>query len=205
MTSRILSFLAGAALVATLAYTVPAAWAQTNPGAPGACPNGVACQNSGQMVGRMGSGEPMRQHNGANMPANRMGGQAQGMSGGLIGAAADKLDMTNQAVLAELQSGKTIADLADSKGIDVNTIIDAFVAPQSARLDALVASGAVTQQQAADAKASMRTHITVLVNSPMDSWVTQAHEPLMGARPANAGQGQPGQPGMMRGTRWNNQ
>lgn len=197
MTSRILSFLAGAAVVAALVYAVPAVTAQTN---PGTCPGGVACPAGGQMNAGMGRGH--------------MGG-AQDMSSGLIGVAADKLGMTRQALLSELQNGKTIADLALAQGVKTDAIVEAFVAPHIARFDALVKSGAITQKQADDARESMRTHIVVLINSPIDSWVRQAHDPLLGAAVrqgpqtqagAGRGQSQPSQldttqPGS-RGPRW---
>lgn len=128
--------------------------------------------------------------------------QGQSNNNGLIGVAADTLGMTRQALLIELQNGKTIEDVAIAKHVDPLTIVDAFVAPQFARIDALVQSGVITQKQADDAKASMRTHITVLVSSPIDSWVRQAHDPLIGQRPNNAGQGPNAQPGG-RGSCWN--
>lgn len=188
MTSRILSFIAGAALVATLVYMAPAAMAQTQPGAPGTCPNSAACQQGQMMPGHM-----------SGRQAQPMAGQrGQGMSGGLIGVAADKLGITRQDLLVELQGGKTIADIAKAKGVDVTVIVNAFVSSQSVRLDTLVQNGAITQAQADDAKESMRTHITVLVNSPLESWVRQAHEPMVDNRPANAGQGMM-MPGMARG------
>ncbi|NWG20181.1 MAG: hypothetical protein HXY39_07605 [Chloroflexi bacterium] len=174
MTSRILSFLAGAAVVAALAYAVPAVTAQTN---PGICPGGIACPAGGQTN--------------ASMAMGHMGG-AQDMSGGLIGVAADKLGMTRQALLLELQNGKTIADLALARGVPTDAIVDAFVAPHLARFDALIKSGAITQKQADDARDSMRTHIVVLINSPMDSWVRQAHDPLLGAAVRQGPQAQAG-------------
>lgn len=175
MTSRMLAWLIGALTIAALVFTIPTVTAQTG---TGACLPGGVCPTGTPLALRSGGGA-----------------QIQGRDGGLIGVAADTLGMTRQALLSELYDGKTIADVALAKGIDPLKIVDAFVAPQFARIDALVKSGAITQKQADDAKASMRTHITVLVNSPVDSWVRQAHDPLIGQRPNGAGQGPTAQPG----------
>lgn len=181
MTSRILAWFIGALAIATLVFTIPTVAAQNG---PGTCPSGGVCPTGTPLALRSGGGAQM-----------------QGRNGGLIGVAADTLGITRQALLSELSTGSTIADVALAKGVDPLTIVNAFVAPQFARIDALVKSGAITQKQADDAKASMRTHITVLVSSPIDSWVRQAHDPLVGQRPNGAGQGPTAQPGG-RGPRW---
>ena len=141
-------------------FGIPTVAAQNSPASPGNCPFGGVCP----------TGTPLALRTGGSMPT-------QGRNGGLIGVAADVLDMLRQDLLVELQSGKTIADVAQAKKVDPLKIVDAFVAPQFARIDALVKSGVITQQQADEAKTSMRTHITVLVSSPIDSWVRQAHDP----------------------------
>lgn len=183
MTSRIFLFIAGAFAIGTLMFGVPTIAAQNGPGSPGNCPFGGVCPTDTPPALRSGGGMRMQGHN-----------------GGLIGVAADVLDMSRQDLLVELQSGKTIADIAATKRVDPLNIVEAFVAPQFARIDALVKSGVITRQQADDAKTSMRTHITVLVSSPIDSWVRQAHDPIIGQRPARA---EPTtQPGG-RGLRWN--
>ncbi|MGQ9548675.1 MAG: hypothetical protein ACUVSY_11335 [Roseiflexus sp.] len=183
MTSRIFTFIIGAFTAGVLIFGAPIVAAQNGFGSPGNCPLGGVCPAGTPMARRTGGGMPM-----------------QGRNGGLIGVAAEMLNMTRQDLLVELQSGKTIADVAFAKGVDPLKIVDSFVAPQFARIDALVKSGAITQQQADDAKASMRTHITVLISSPIDSWVRQAHDPIIGQRPARA---EPTtQPGG-RGLRWN--
>ncbi len=181
MTSRMLAWVTGALTVAALVFTIPTVAAQSG---AGACVPGAVCPTGTPLALRSGSGAQM-----------------QGRDGGLIGVAADTLGITRQALLNELYNGATIADVALAKGVDPLKIVDAFVAPQFARIDALVKSGVITQKQADDAKMSMRTHITVLVSSPIDSWVRQAHDPLIGQRPNNAGQGPTAQPGG-RGPRW---
>ena len=52
----------------------------------------------------------------------------EGRHADLIEAAADVLGMTADELRTELESGKTIADVAGEKGVDLQTVIDAVVA-----------------------------------------------------------------------------
>ena len=52
-----------------------------------------------------------------------------------LDAAAKVLGMTPQALRTELRSGKSIADVAKEKGVDVQKVIDAIVAQAKARLE----------------------------------------------------------------------
>jgi hypothetical protein len=91
------------------------------------------------------------------------GGKGFGMMGGrgmrgpmgmgfggdnLYSIAADKLGMKLTELLTELQNGKSIADVAKDKGVDTQTIIDAYVAQAKETLDKSVADGNITQKQA---------------------------------------------------------
>jgi hypothetical protein len=176
-----LAWFIGVLTVAAIIFIAPTVAAQQG---PGTCPSGGVCP----------TGTPLALRSGGGM-------QMQGRDNGLIGVAADTLGLTRQTLLNELSNGKTIADVARAKGVDPLKIVNAFVAPQFARIDALVKSRTITQKQADDAKESMRTHITVLVSSPIDTWVRQAHDPLIGQRPDSAGQRPTAQPGG-RGPRW---
>ncbi len=92
---------------------------------------------------------------------------AQGMWGGqggndnsLIAVAADALGMEQADLVAELQSGKTIAQLAEAKGVALDTIVDAFIKNHADWLATRVASGAITQESADAMLALMKTHVT---------------------------------------------
>jgi hypothetical protein len=113
MTSRIFMFIVGALAVGALMFGIPTVAAQNSPASPGNCPFGGVCP----------TGTPLALRTGGSMPT-------QGRNGGLIGVAADVLDMLRQDLLVELQSGKTIADVAQAKKVDPLKIVDAFVAPQ---------------------------------------------------------------------------
>jgi hypothetical protein len=109
--------------------------------------NGMLGFGPGMMGGR-GAGRGM------------MGGGYGPMMGGsansLVAVAAEKLDMTVADVQAQLQAGKTIAALAEEKGIDVQTIVDAFLAQRQEWLTQAVAEGRLTQAQADQMMENMR-------------------------------------------------
>lgn len=69
-------------------------------------------------------------------------------NGSLIQAAADKLAMTVQDLMTQLNSGKTIADVAKDKGVDTQVIVDAYLAQVKSSLDQAVANGKITQKMA---------------------------------------------------------
>lgn len=87
-------------------------------------------------------------------PGFRMRGMGKGFGGfdrgvdNLISIAADKLGMSLTDLLTELQDGKSIADLADEKGVDTQEIVDAYLAELKADLDEAVDDGKITQKQA---------------------------------------------------------
>jgi hypothetical protein len=94
--------------------------------------------------------------------------RGQGMGGGHdrpgLDAAATALGMTVDELRTQLESGTSIAEIATTKSIDVNTIIDALVAEAKTHLDQAVADGKVTQDEATKRLDDMRTRITAMVN-----------------------------------------
>lgn len=77
---------------------------------------------------------------------------------GLLGIDADTLR-------SDLRDGKTIAQIAGEHGVDVQTVIDSFVAETKSHLDLAVQNGRLTQDEA-DAKLAEATErITDFVNN----------------------------------------
>jgi polyhydroxyalkanoate synthesis regulator phasin len=72
------------------------------------------------------------------------------MGGGdsLVSIAADKLGMSLTDLLTELENDKSIADVAEEKGVDTQVIIDAYLTQVKEKLDGAVAEGNMTQKQA---------------------------------------------------------
>ena len=114
--------------------------------------------------------------NGSGMMFGRGGMGADDL---LIAVAADKLGMTQQALVAQLQNN-TIAQIAKDQGVGINTIVDAFVTPRAERMHAAVAAGYLTQAQADQMLATMKAQVTARLSQP---WTAQGYGPGMGYGP----------------------
>jgi hypothetical protein len=98
----------------------------------------------------------------AARPAGGPGGP--GGRGPGLDAAAKALGIDASELRTDLQSGKTIADVAKAKGVDVQTVIDALVKEMQSHLADAVSSGRLTQAQADEMKAHATERATALVN-----------------------------------------
>jgi len=89
----------------------------------------------------------------------RRGGMERGLMGphmgfmghgetSLVGIAAEKLDMSVEDLFAELKDDKSIADVAEDKGVDPQQIIDTYLAELGETLKQAVEDGKLTQNQA---------------------------------------------------------
>lgn len=88
---------------------------------------------------------------------------------------ADTLGIDLATLQSDLQSGKTIADIAAEKNVELTTIVDAVVAKQSDNLKAAVTDGRLTQEQA-DAQ-------TALLKANLNALFTRTFDQLPGNRP----------------------
>jgi hypothetical protein len=84
----------------------------------------------------------------------------------VLGAAASYLGMT-EAELRDALDDKTLAEIAKEKGKSVSGLVAALVATQEKRIDAAVADGRITQEQAAGLKADLEDRTKDLVNSEL--------------------------------------
>jgi transposase-like protein len=94
-----------------------------------------------------------------------------------LGAVAKALDMSEADLRAALQSGKSVADVAAEKGVDVQKVIDAAVAAASARIDQAVAAGNLDSAAAAKLKAALNERVSAFVHG---------HHPGAGPRGATS-------------------
>jgi len=92
----------------------------------------------------------------------------------ICGGAADSLDAAAEAIgvqtselLSALRDGRTISDVAADHDVPVSTVIDAVVAAEQDRLDALVADGRLTQERSDALSADLRERVTDLVNGDL--------------------------------------
>jgi hypothetical protein len=116
---------------------------------------------------------------------NIKGGAGFGPFGGglrenKIDPAAKALGITTDELMQDLRDGKSIADVAKAKGVDVNTVIDAIVKDAQSKIDAAVKDKHLTQDQADKLAKDLKDRVTNLVNN---------------AGPKGAGRFGPGGPG----------
>jgi DNA-binding CsgD family transcriptional regulator len=82
-----------------------------------------------------------------------------------IAEAAKALGMTEAELTTELKAGKSIADVAKAKNIDLDTVIAKLTAAFKAHLDEEVTSGKHTQAEADAKLAEFKTRVTTMVNT----------------------------------------
>ena len=88
------------------------------------------------------------------------GGRGLDSAAAAIGISVDELRQA-------LTDGSTIAEVAQSNGVDVQTVVDAMVADLQAHLAEEVASGEHTQAEADEKIANANERITAMVNGEM--------------------------------------
>ena len=80
-------------------------------------------------------------------------------------AAAKYLGLDESALRDKLRSGQSLAAVAKAQNKDVQGLEDAIVASQKARLDQAVSDKKLTQSQADDILAKLKSHVADLVNA----------------------------------------
>jgi hypothetical protein len=101
----------------------------------------------------------------SNSGGRGAGGDHRGGGGDDLAAAATYLGIPQADLLASLQSGKTLAQVAGAtSGTTVAGLIDALVAAEKTELAAAVTAGRITQGQADQAAAGLTAHVTAEVN-----------------------------------------
>lgn len=100
-----------------------------------------------QSPGAWGRGKGFKAPRGEGFKAPR-GGFGGRMGGAPIGLVAEKLGMTAEDLMAEIQAGKSIAEVAEEQGVDVQEIVAAYMEPLAERLSQVVENGRITQEQA---------------------------------------------------------
>ena len=79
-------------------------------------------------------------------------------------AAAKVLGISTDDLATALRDGKSIADVAKEKGVDVQKVIDALVTEAKAKLAQAVTDGKITQERADQMSAKLTERITAMVN-----------------------------------------
>jgi hypothetical protein len=159
MKTRTWMVVAGIALAIVAAIAIaPAVLAQGPAGG-----YGPGMNRAQMMDGTPGPGMGMR--GGMGPMQGRRGGMG-GPQQSLVAVAADTLGMTQADLIAQLQGGKTITQIAAEKKVALDTIVNAFIAPRKAYLEALIANGQLTQAQMDTMLATMKANVTARLNQP---------------------------------------
>ncbi len=79
-------------------------------------------------------------------------------------AAAKYLGMTEAALRTQLQTGKTLAQVAKDRNKSVDGLVTALVAEKKARIEQAVKEGHLSQAQANELVAGIKEHVTAMVN-----------------------------------------
>jgi hypothetical protein len=156
-------------VIAALAITAAAVAAQTPSGTPQPPAQG---QDQGQPP-TQGQGRPGR-------------GQGFGFEffgfGGEFQVIADTLGVDLATLRTDLQGGKTIADIAKDKNVELSAITDAIVAKQADNLKTAVTDGRLTQAQADAQTALMKANLDALYNRKFELPQTSGNRPDFGQR-----------------------
>lgn len=139
------------------------------------------------------------------------GGPGRGWNNSMLAFVADFLGLTPEALLAELETGQSIADVVVAHEGDLGALVDAFIADRAERMAYAVETGRLSQENLDAHLAEMETQIMDHLNTP---WTEYAPAPgAFGPCPYyngynnESGEAAPGQwgrgPGMMgRSGRW---
>lgn len=129
-----------------------------------------ARDGTGPIIGAaFGPGQATGLRNGAG-PLHGANGGALGPQYSLVAIAAEQLAMSQTDLVAALQSGKTVAQVAAEQKVDTSTIVDAFIAPRADLLNQRFADGQLTQAQADTMLAVIKAHVTEQLNQPWTEW-----------------------------------
>ncbi len=105
--------------------------------------------------GRDGKGGGMGRGNGADGKGGGMG-RGNGADGTVV---AEALGITTDELRTAFKDGKSIKDIAEEQGVDIQTVTDAMVASAQAKLDEAVTAGRLTQDEADAKKAEVADKI----------------------------------------------
>jgi hypothetical protein len=103
---------------------------------------------------------------GQNPPLGLGRGDWGGPDNSLVAVAAKVLGMEQTALVAELNTGQTITQVAQTKGVALDEIVTAFVQPHVDWLTQAVNDGKLTQAQAAEYITAMKANVTAKLSAP---------------------------------------
>lgn len=182
---------AGVLAMSAMTVFAGAAFAQGNgPGNSAAAGNGQMGQYGSGVNAAPVYGQANRNGNGSGGVGAGYGLATRGAWGGpdssLTAVAAEVIGIEQADLVAELTAGATIADVAAENNVAPQAIVDAYVQPRTDTLDAAVAAGRITQDQADAMLAQMAAMISAKLDQP---WEAQGNGNCDGTCTGTSGQG----------------
>jgi hypothetical protein len=104
---------------------------------------------------------------GGHGPRGGMGGFGMADGKSIIDAAAKALGITSADLTQQVMSGTTVAKIAESKNVPLNTVVEAAVKEITTKIDAAVTAGTMTQAQADKIKTNLTQTVTDFANGKM--------------------------------------
>ena len=95
----------------------------------------------------------------------RFRGHCQRAVGHVLGTAAEVLDMPKEDLAQQLKDGKSLAEVAEAKGMSVEDFKSALLDKEKANLDTLVSEDKLTQAQADKIYEKFQENIDTIVNA----------------------------------------
>jgi hypothetical protein len=86
--------------------------------------------------------------------------------GPVLAAVVDVVGVPAVELRREVARGATLARIAEANGVDPQAVVDAAVAASSARIDAAVAAGRLSEAQAAQRHETLPARVAALVSAP---------------------------------------
>jgi hypothetical protein len=119
----------------------------------------------------------------AGGPWGPMWGRVSGGASIVWDALTKALGMTSQEIYAERAAGKTLADIAKSKGVSEAQLTDAILAAQKTAIDQAVKDKRLTQAQADWLLARMKANSSFMLSNPFTPPAGSAWGPRGGRGP----------------------
>lgn len=91
----------------------------------------------------------------------------------MVQIAAETLDMTVEDLMAALREGRSIADVAEARGVELQTIVDAILADAEAALAKAVEADRLTQEQAEQILARLEQELPERLTRPLTRLLPQ--------------------------------
>jgi len=116
-----------------------------------------------EAAGKDGTARPDKPHKPGG--PGRHGGS---MKRDMIETVASVLGMDADSVKAELKAGKSLAEIAQARGVDPQRLVDAITTKMVERIDQAVAEGKLPAERAAAMKAELGERVSRIVNEKHD-------------------------------------